>query len=131
MSEEQQPDQTPGTICWNEILTPDKAGTMEFYSNLMGWTSEDMDLPGGLTYTMFKQGEQLVAGCISPPDGKVPPMWLSYILVEDLDGTAAKATELGATIIMDRVDLPMGSFITISDPQGAVIAFWKSTEDAC
>lgn len=131
MSEENAPDQTPGTICWNEIITSDKSASMEFYSNLMGWTSEDMELPEGQTYTMFMQGEKMIAGCISPEGGKIPPMWLSYILVEDLDSTAAKAVSLGGNILMERVDLPMGSFVIIADPQGAVIAFWQSSGAEC
>ncbi len=58
-------------------------------------------------------------------------MWLSYILVEDLDATAANAAGLGASIVMERVDLPMGSFVIIADPQGAVIAFWQSSGAEC
>lgn len=131
MSEENAPDQTPGTICWNEIITSDKSASMEFYSNLMGWTSEDMELPEGQTYTMFMQGEKMIAGCISPEGGNISPMWLSYILVEDLDSTAAKAVSLGGNILMERVDLPMGSFVIIADPQGAVIAFWQSSGAEC
>jgi predicted enzyme related to lactoylglutathione lyase len=87
-----------------------------------------MELPNGDTYTMFKQGERRVAGCISPENkDNIPPMWLNYILVEDLDTYVAKATGLGASIIMDRVDLPMGSFAVIADPQGAVFAFWQAS----
>ena len=128
MSEENKPDHIPGTICWNEICTPDKEGTVEFYSNLMGWTTEHMEMPGGNTYTMFKQGDSMVAGCVQPDDANVPPMWLNYILVEDLDAAAAKAEALGADVVTSRVDLPMGSFVVITDPQGAAIAFWESRD---
>ena len=131
MSDEQQADMTPGKICWNELITPDKSASMDFYTQLMGWTSQDMEMPGGNTYTMFMQGENMVAGCISPEDGNVPPMWLGYILVEDLDAQTAKAKELGANIIMDRVDLPMGSFVIFADPVGAVIAFWEASDAEC
>lgn len=129
MSEENKSQPAPGTICWNEICTPDRAGTIEFYSNLMGWTTEDMEMPGGNTYTMFKQGETMIGGCVQP-EGDAPPMWMNYILVEDLDASAAKAASLGATIIMERVDLPMGSFVVFADPQGAVISFWENNPDA-
>ena len=130
MSEESKPQQIPGTICWSEISTPDLAGTIEFYTSLMGWTTEDMDLPNGMTYTMFKQGETMIGGCVQP-EGEATPMWMNYILVEDLDAAIGKAIDLGATNIMDRVDLPMGSFAVISDPQGAVIAFWENHENGC
>lgn len=131
MSETTQPQPDPGTICWNEICTPDRAGTIEFYSRLLGWTTEDMEMPGGSTYTMFKQGDTMVAGCIQPDKPGAPTMWMNYILVEDLDAAAARAVELGATICIERVDLPMGSFVTIVDPQGAMISFWENGETEC
>jgi predicted enzyme related to lactoylglutathione lyase len=131
MSEEQQADMTPGKICWNEISTPDMGASIAFYTQLMGWSSQDIEMPGGNSYTMFMQGEKMIAGCISPDDKNAPPMWLSYILVEDIDASAAKAASLGATIMMERVDLPMGSFVVFADPQGAVIAFWQNNPEAC
>lgn len=132
MSEEaNKPDMTPGTIPWSEITTNDKAGCVAFYSELFGWSTEDMEMPGGNTYTMFKQGDRPVAGCVVPPgDPAPPPMWMTYINVEDVSASVAKAKELGGNILMDRVDLPMGSFAVLADPQGAVFAFWQGNPDA-
>lgn len=131
MSEETyEPDLTPGIVAWNEVMTSDKAGCVEFYSNLFGWTTEDMEMPDGNTYTMFKVGERPVAGCVVPPeDSQVPPMWLNYINVDDLDAAIEKARALGGSILKERVDLPMGSFAVIADPQGASFAFWKMSAD--
>lgn len=129
MSEEnQQCDTTPGIFGWNELLTPGKAASMEFYSGLFGWSTEDIELPDGKTYTMFKLGERPVGGCYQiDDDAAMPPAWLSYVNVNDLDAKIAKARELGATMVMERMDLPVGSFAIIADPQGAVIAFWQGT----
>ena len=112
MSEEtQDPDLTPGIIPWNEIVTADKEGSVAFYSALFGWTKDEMPMPDGRSYTIFKQGDRPVAGCVQPPeDNGAPSMWLTYVNVEDIDASVAKAKELGAAIHMDRVDLPMGSF---------------------
>ena len=131
MSEEsQQHDTTPGTMPWNELITRDKSASVDFYSKLFGWSTEDMELPGGNTYTMFKVGDRPVAGCMVPPeDSEAPPMWLSYVNVEDIDASVAKAKELGGVICKERVDLPMGSFAVVSDPQGATFAFWQATGD--
>ncbi len=134
MSEvEQQPDTTPGTIPWNELITNDQAASIEFYSGLFGWSTDQMEMPDGNSYTLFKQGDKMVAGCVQPPaEAGAKPMWLSYVNVEDLDATISKAQELGANLLSGRVDLPMGSFAIIADPQGAVIAFWQgSGEEEC
>ncbi len=128
MSDNQQP-KPPGTIGWNELVTRDVEGSVEFYSKLLGWTANEMPMPTG-NYTIFNQGEEMVAGCMAPPPEAegAPTMWMSYINVEDLDATVAKAKELGAKMCKERVDLPMGSFAIATDPQGAVIAFWQQAE---
>lgn len=88
-------------------------------------------MPNGQTYTMFKQGERPVAGCVQPSaENSGPPMWLSYVNVADIDASVAKAKELGATIHMDRVDIAMGSFAVLADPQGATFAFWQGNSEA-
>ena len=129
MSEEnQEHDVTPGAMPWTELISTNKAESINFYSGLFGWTTEEMELPDGTTYTLFKVGERAVAGCVVPDDGSdVPPMWLSYINVENLDVSIAKAKELGGTICKGRVDLPMGSFAVIADPHGAVFSFWQAS----
>ncbi|MGJ8653080.1 MAG: VOC family protein [Opitutaceae bacterium] len=133
MSDESDcPQSTPGTIGWSEIITSDKAACVEFYKQLNGWTTEDMEMPGGMTYTMFKMGDKPIAGCCELPEGEsAPPMWLNYINTEDLDASAKQVQELGGQIIKERIDLPMGSFVILADPQGAVIALWQSNPEGC
>lgn len=132
MSDEYKPDNTPNTFGWNEIITKDKKVSVEFYTKLFGWTAESMDLPNGMSYTFFKLGDRPAAGLMVPPDDaeNVQETWMSYVQVEDLDASVARAKELGADICVERVDLPMGSFAVIRDPRGASLAFWKGNEDA-
>lgn len=131
MSEEtDKPEMAPGTIGWNEVMTSDKAGSVAFYTKLFGWTTEDMKLPDGMTYTTFKQGDRPVAGCMVLDEGEVQPMWLNYINVADIDASIAKAKGLGGTILEERVDLPIGSYAVIADPQGATFAFWQANPEA-
>ncbi len=131
MSDQQKPDNTPGTFAWNELVTRDKDASVDFYTKLFGWTSTDMPMPGGGSYTMFNLGERMVAGLVTPPPEAegAPTAWLSYIHVEDVDAAVAKAKELGANICNERIDIPMGSFAIVTDPQGAAFAFWQSAED--
>lgn len=133
MSEEcNAPQSVPGSIGWSEVMTTNKAACVEFYKGLNGWTTEDMDMPNGMTYTMFKLGDQPIAGCCELPEGEsAPPMWMNYINTEDLDASTQKVKELGGQIIKERIDLPMGSFVILADPQGAVIALWQSNPEAC
>ena len=131
MSEEtDKPDMAPGVIGWNEVMTSDKAGSVAFYTKLFGWTTEDMQLPDGATYTTFKQGDRPVAGCMALDGKEAQPMWLNYVNVADIDASIAKAKRLGGTILEGRTDLPIGSFAVIADPQSAVFAFWQANPEA-
>ena len=60
------------------------------------------------------------------PEGvpaQVPPHWAAYVTVEDVDATAKKAEQAGATIIVPPTDIPnVGRFCTFQDPQGAVLS---------
>ena len=31
---------TPGSMTWNDLITPDPAGSAKFYGDLFGWTTE-------------------------------------------------------------------------------------------
>ena len=55
-----------------------------------------------------------------PPD--VPSHWLVYFAVADAKATALKARDLGATQLMPLMDIEIGKFTTLADPQGANFA---------
>ena len=56
----------------------------------------------------------------------VPPNWLVYIGTEDVDASAGKAKELGATVHMPPTDIPnVGRFAVLMDPTGAAFALFK------
>jgi predicted enzyme related to lactoylglutathione lyase len=123
----QQPvDTTPGTFAWNELASSNFADSEEFYTKLFGWTAESV--PGMDNYKMFKVGDRLVAGLMDKSaqcDG--PPLWLSYVYVENVAASLAKAVELGAKEFKEVTEIPgMGSFAIIQDPQEGMLALWQS-----
>lgn len=133
MSEEkQQEDKTPGIFSWHEMMTTDQEASTAFYSSLFDWKHEDMDM-GGFTYRFFKSGERPVAGMmqITPEMGECPPHWLSYVTVEDIEASTAKAQELGARVVKEITDVGKGKFSIIIDPQGAGIALWQFADGEC
>jgi uncharacterized protein len=115
----------PGSISWVELGTGDVATATKFYRDVFGWSSEVAPMGESGEYTLFKLGEENVAGAYDKtgilPD-EVPPHWLVYFAVDDIEATVAKARELGATA-SDIMDVEMaGRFSVINDPQGAVFA---------
>ena len=89
-----------GEFCWNELMTPNVSKSKEFYSALFGWEIQDHPM-GHVTYTMLKKGDKDVGGLMQIPQGQedqIPPHWMSYIYVNDVNDTIEKAKKLGANI---------------------------------
>lgn len=122
-------DFKPGSFCWNELMTSDVQGCKDFYKSLFGWKVEDHDL-GHMTYSLIKNGEQDIGGIMQIPSGQeqhIPPHWLSYIYVENVDDAVAKAKSLGAQIKQEPVNIgDFGRMAVIQDPAGAHFALWQS-----
>jgi predicted enzyme related to lactoylglutathione lyase len=110
-----------------ELQTKDKAKAKDFYAKLFDWKLEDMPAPaGGTPYTMINVGEGTGGGMMVNSDPKIPPHWLAYVGVEDIEASTNKACELGATILQDIMQAgEYGWLSVIKDPTGAVIAMWK------
>jgi uncharacterized protein len=117
-----------GTFCWGDLSTPNRARAAEFYSGLFGWQIMKEDEEDSHNYWHLKNGEEFIGGM--PPeqfrDPNSPPSWLSYILVNDCDASAAKAKELGAKLFMPPSTFEdVGRMAVMADPQGAVFAIFQ------
>ena len=99
----------------------DKAGA--FYTKMFNWGTEVMDMGSG-DYTMFTLGEQKVGGmmAITPEMGGIPPHWMYYITVDDVDASLQQASDLGGSVMIPATDIPVGRFAAVTDPSGAAIS---------
>lgn len=131
-----------GAVNFNGIVTRDLAAAKSFYGSVFGWTTvqvgpgEMWSLPGygddlerdtpGLRKMLADSGapagfEDVVAG-IQPVTGDepdTPPHWNVTFAVDDADAIAARAAELGGTVLSPPTDAPWTRTTTIDDPQGA------------
>lgn len=110
----------PNTLCWNELLTHDTQKSGDFYTQLLGWTTKS-DGHGGAGYTEFLNDGDAIAGMMAfPPDsGQMPPFWMPYFMVEDVDAMAARAKELGGKAMIEGLDVQgVGRIANIMDPVG-------------
>ena len=124
-----------GGFNWVDLSTTDGPAAKAFYEGLFGWTSEDVDAGEGMTYSLMSSGDDVVAGLgeYAPQQKEqgLPPMWNSYVTVEDAAATVAKAKELGANVLMDAFDvMDAGKMAVLTDPAGAVFALWQDGNHA-
>jgi uncharacterized protein len=121
-----------GRFVWYELLTPDPEAAEAYYTNVIGWGTLPTPGPDG-PYMLFTVGETPVCGMLKLPEEAkklgVPPNWLGYVVVDDVDVSTRSARQLGATIYVAPRDIPnVARFSVIADPQKAAIGMmaWSS-----
>ena len=125
---------TQSSFVWYELMCTDVAAAKAFYSDVVGWNTQDMPMPG-MTYTLLRVGDTQIGGMMTLPkdarDAGMKPCWVSYIDVDDVDGAAAKVQGLGGKIYAAPADISnVGRFAVVADPQGAMFNLFKPAQPA-
>lgn len=109
---------TIGAMCWNELLTRDAATAKTFYGAVLGW-----EFYGEEHYIHISNRGRNNGG-IMPMDenfGDMPPCWMVYFHVADIDAGMKRVEELGGKVVTPKMEAPdTGWFTVIEDPAGAV-----------
>ncbi|MEA2286345.1 MAG: uncharacterized protein QOJ21_2388 [Solirubrobacteraceae bacterium] len=114
----------PGTLSWTDLSTSDLDGAKRFYGELLGWGFDDQPIGDGMVYSLAKLRGLEAAAMSTTPDQ--PPHWNVYVTVESADASAARAAELGATLLAEPFDVfDAGRMFVIRDPTGPIIAAWQ------
>ena len=120
----------PGTFCWPELATTDQKGAVAFYRSLFGWDVNEQPTGPTETYTIFQmRGKDVGAAYTMRAEERqhgAPPHWNAYVSVADVDDTARRAQELGATVLAPPFDvMDSGRMAILQDPTGAVFQVWQ------
>jgi uncharacterized protein len=124
-------DDVRGRFLWYDLMTPDVASAVQFYSAATGWTTTPFSIEGvDGTYTMWTDASGApIGGVMALPPEQVaagtPPHWIAYIGTPDVDAAHAEAERLGARTYVAPRDIPtVGRFAVLADPQGATFALY-------
>ncbi len=118
----------PGSLNWNELMTPDAGAARSFYAEVLGVGVRVVPMGEGMEYNLLEAGTRPVAGMmqIDPAWGPMPARWEVYFTVEDCDASYAKALSLGGVSATEPSDSPAGRYAAINDPQGGRFAIIKN-----
>ncbi|CAN5772991.1 VOC family protein [soil metagenome] len=118
----------PGTPCWVDHSSHDPEAAASFYRDLLGWEAEDQmppDAPG--RYFMCRLRGRDVAAVGSQQAEDAPPMWNTYVAVEDADASAAAVREAAGTVLGQPFDIfDAGRMAVAADPAGASFCLWQA-----
>ena len=116
-----------GAISWTDLTIENAEDVREFYQQVVGWTSDPVDMNGYQDHCMKSQAGDVVAGICHArgENASLPPAWLVYITVEDLEQSIEKCNSLGGTVINGPRIIGGGKCAVIQDPSGAVCALYQ------
>lgn len=114
-----------GVPSWADMGSPDLDKAKAFYSGLFGWECpEGPPETGG--YSVCLLNGKTVAGLAPQMNPDFPPVWMTYVNVDDADSTVAKATAAGGAVFAPPMDvLDVGRMAILADPLGAVFGLWQ------
>jgi predicted enzyme related to lactoylglutathione lyase len=138
----------PGSVNFNDLYVRDTERAKSFYGAVFGWETLDVGgfemwaLPGygdhlerddpDLRKRLAEFGgpagfEDVVASLsrIADDQPEAPAHWGLTFAVDDADAIAAKAVELGGTVVVPPFDAPWVRMTVLTDPQGATFTASK------
>lgn len=106
-----------------ELHTGDLTAARAFYSELLSWRQEEVEVEGS-SYLALDLGTALGGGIVEC--GTMRPVWLPYVEVADVGHATARASELGATVLLAPREGPAGWRSVVVVPAGGELGLWET-----
>ncbi len=118
-----------GAVSWMDLTVENAEELRDFYSSVVGWETDEVDMDGYKDFCMIEPGGELATAGICHARGgnaNLPAQWIIYITVANLDHSIASCKKLGGQVISGPSDLSADSrYCIIKDPAGAVAALYE------
>ena len=121
-----------GKIGWIDISVDDASGLRDFYTKVVGWKPEPVNMGeyDDFNMTMPGNGEPAAGICHGRGSNEtLPTQWLIYIVVADASESAKICAASGGKILVEPRSMDGGSFCVIEDPSGAVAALYQPPQE--
>ena len=117
-----------GRFIWYECLTTDPEKAMDFYQDVVGLSAQEVE--------MEDAGDSYADYALCTPDGSavagvchargmnrgLPPVWLIYLPVGDLEDSLIQARTHGGEVVAARMSAAgEGGYAVVRDPVGAYL----------
>jgi predicted enzyme related to lactoylglutathione lyase len=121
----------PGTISWQDLTVDEAERVRDFYQAVVGWKIEAQPMGAYSDFVMSADGVPVAGICHARgANAGLPPVWLVYITVEDLDHSLEECQRLGGTLVSAPRSYGGGRYCVIKDPAGAFCALYQPSDAA-
>ena len=109
-------------ITWHDIAVADADALSDFYCSVAGWEKEGLSMGDYNDYVMKDASGNIMGGiCHAKGMNKeLPPFWLMYIPVENIDRSMELCKQMGGKVGEKR-KMGEGFYCLIQDPAGAYV----------
>ena len=117
-----------GKIGWIDMTVENAPEVRDFYKAVVGWETDNVDMGGYSDFVMKMpaSGEGVSGVCHARgSNADLPSGWLIYIVVADVEESAAVCGSNGGKVIIEPRDLAGGRFCVVEDPGGSVAALYQ------
>lgn len=112
-----------GHFGWNELVTADHKGALDFYGQLFGWENKETMSMGEMGDYCFIDHSGRRLGAVMTAASGWPTRWTYYFIVPSIDAAVGKVKAGGGAIHQGPHEVPGGAFIVLgTDPQGVAFA---------
>jgi predicted enzyme related to lactoylglutathione lyase len=122
----------PGSITWTDLTVDDAERVRDFYHAVTGWTPVPLSMGTYADFVMkTDDGEEIAGICHARgSNADLPPVWLVYITVDDLDHSLDQCHRHGGSVLTPPRSYAGGRYCVIKDPAGAICALYQPSDAA-
>ncbi len=121
-----------GCMIWNEVAVTDYEAARRFYTEVFGYTYEDLGDERFTYATVAKDGRTVagigVVGDMGPSE--TPSHWRTYFAVDDMTAALKAVADLGGTVLVDPWETPFGTMAPVQGPNGEALVLNQPTPPA-
>ncbi|WP_206484366.1 VOC family protein [Thalassotalea sp. G2M2-11] len=116
-----------GDMAWLDLTVANAEEVKNFYQDVIGWQSEAVSMGDYQDFTMLTEDKQAVSGICHAKgsNADLPPMWLPYFLVADIEQSVAQVKALGGKLLTPINTMGNDKYVVINDPAGAACALYQ------
>jgi len=122
-----------GTILWHDLSVQDADQVSDFYKKVIGWEKSGLSMGDYEDYVMQAKDGDSQTGTVGICHAKgsnayIPPQWLIYVAVDDIDHSLKQCAAAGGKVIGDKRKMGEDWYCLIQDPAGAHLMLYQQGE---
>ncbi|MBK8954721.1 MAG: VOC family protein [Saprospiraceae bacterium] len=117
-----------GSFGWADLTVENADQIRDFYANVIGYSFSEVDMGGYSDFCMNSpdDGQTKTGICFARGSNSgLPPVWLIYFYVNNLDESLEKLVAANGKIISGPKNMGSAKYAIVQDPAGAYCALYQ------